>query len=229
MMINISIIHPLLLGKKTDILGGLCFRLSRTYSWAHGGSPHQAGMCSLFCWEEAESCLAGAHHNQGVLDRVRGKYEISTRRSCWLFAKNNHGTGPGEPWTALPSLHVLCIQAPCQGCYYTHTTWGLSMVEKSFQPCKTRKIQKENRGEEGFTRVSPGRWMAHLNSRLQDWCAFNLAERKTQSMSEPGSCTKFSAHWWVMIFQHFSPWLSLAIIFIPFSQLVPCLHDRRKY
>lgn len=37
-----------------------------------------------------------------------------------------------------------------------------------------------------------------------------------------------SAHWWDTILQHCSSWLPLAIIFIPFSQLVPCLHDMWK-
>lgn len=184
-----------------------------------------SGLECVHCWEEAESCLAGAHHNQEVLDRIRGKYEVSTRRLCWLLAKETRGIGPGGPWTALPSLHVPCIQTPSQGWFcYTHTTCGLPMVEKSFQPCKTRQTQKESRGEEGFTWVPPGRWRARLNPK-PGVLFTQLREKHNLCLSQ----TKVSAHQWLMIFQYCSPWLSLALIFILFSQLVPCLHVRWKY
>lgn len=85
------------------------------------GRVSPPGLGCVQCWEEAESCLAGAHHELGVLDRIRRKYEISTRGLCWLFARENRGIGPGGPWTALPSLHVLCIQTPSWGGFITHT------------------------------------------------------------------------------------------------------------
>lgn len=137
-----------------------------------------------------------------------------------LFPKENCGIGPGEPWAALPPLAVLCIPAPSLGCFY-HT---------QHQHCPWQKRVSSLARQDKYRRRKEVRlWMAYLNSRLQSWCVFHPAERKPQSLSEPGSCTKFSAHQWVMIFQHCSPWLPLAIIFIPFSQLVPCLHDRWKY
>lgn len=56
--INISIIHPLLLGKNPDILGELYFRQSTPYPCAQGGFPHQvwdvftAGKRLRAAWQE---------------------------------------------------------------------------------------------------------------------------------------------------------------------------------
>lgn len=66
-------------------------------------------------------------------------------------AKENRGVGSGEPGQPfLPCLFCV-FKHHLRTVSITHTTWGQPIGEKSFQPCKTGQIQKENRGEEGFS------------------------------------------------------------------------------
>lgn len=88
---------------------------------------------------------------------------------------------------------------PCMFCVFKHHL-GVFLLHthnmralhgrKEFSALQDRTKTGEQR--EGKVYLSPRGDEWHILT--PGWCAFHPAERKPQSLSEPGSCMKFSAH-----------------------------------
>lgn len=252
MILNVSVIHPLLLDKCQIVSVDFVSNSPEfTPMRMEGTSP--PCLQGLHCWGGGEellgrSTLWSKSYGQEQNKNVGHLQEDHTSGLCSPCTKEESPDLmiPREPQAAhasLPCTFILCIQAPSQGClYHSHSTvWGTVHSRKEFSAFKdmTKTYNtKRARKEEVISCVSSGgslAWPVETQlCQVQGWCPFwsswaLLTERKTRITPKPSCCSKFSAHQWGMILQLCSSWLPLAIIFIPFSQLVPCLHDMWKY
>jgi len=131
-----------------DLLGGLCFRLSGIYSYAHGGGftalsairlllgRRQRAVCQKHNMvKEFWTGIKGKHGTSMIYKRTllqgSAHHVLRKNRETWSYLGN-----PRQPVAPFPACLFCVFKHHLRDVCIAATLWGegLSVVEKRFQP-----------------------------------------------------------------------------------------------